>query len=79
MESRRSPMQPQLQAVRIVMMLFAVLALTLLATSCARTGAPGNCAGWKLIRGEPQDVNAISDTLALSIREHNKHWRETCK
>lgn len=58
--------------------LCAVLALTTLASSCAAIGA-GNCAGWTKIVGEPQDADVISDKLALSIREHNKHYAETCE
>ncbi len=59
------------------MRLCVVLALSTLVSSCAGIGA-SNCAGWSPIVGEPQDVDVISDTLALSIREHNKHYAEHC-
>ncbi len=59
------------------MRLCAALALALLASSCAAIGT-SNCAGWRPIVGEPQDADVISDTLALSIRAHNKHYAEHC-
>ena len=78
---RRPPTQPQLRSVRIVMLLFAMLALLLLVTSCAGIGHSdaSNCAGWAPIVGEAQDLDVMSDTLALSIRAHNGHWYEVCE
>jgi hypothetical protein len=55
-----------------------VLALMLLASSCAGIG-PNNCAGWTKIIGEPQDADVISDTLALSIQGHNQHYHDHCE
>lgn len=71
-------MPRQSRTVAAVTMLSAALALALLASSCATTGRAGNCAGWTMIEGEPEDADVISDTLALSIAQHNTHYAELC-
>lgn len=62
-----------------VMRLCGMLALMLLVTACAATGRAGNCAGWTMIEGEPEDADVISDRLAVSIASHNRHYAETCR
>ncbi|PIE10061.1 MAG: hypothetical protein CSA72_10635 [Rhodobacterales bacterium] len=52
-----------------------VMALTLLATACAPTGRTDGCAGWRPITGLARDADVISDTLALSIAEHQEQGR----
>ena len=59
-------------------MLCTVLALPLLATACART-PPSSCAGWTDVELEPQDIGAVSDTLATWLAQHHRHWREVCE
>ena len=79
LQSRRSLMQTQSQDALRVMKLFGVLALTLLVTSCAGSiSSPGNCAGWSPAEYELSDVEVISDTLALWLVAHDRHYRETC-
>ena len=50
------------------------LALCALVSGCATTGH--ECAGWRMIEGEARDVDAISDTLAVSVARHNEFGRE---
>ena len=59
-------------------MLCAALVLPLLATACART-PPSSCAGWTDVELEPQDIGAVSDTLATWLAQHHRHWREVCE
>jgi hypothetical protein len=57
---------------------WCAVVLALLVTSCVAAG-PAPCAGWTEIVGEPQDADVISDTLALSIAAHNRHYAEHCR
>ena len=55
-----------------------VLALPLLATACDRTSPASPCAGWTDVQMEPQDIDAISDTLALWLKQHHQHFKDSC-
>lgn len=53
----------------------------MLVASCVGNGEAGidRCAGWRPIKGEPQDADVISDRLFLSIKAHNEHYAQTCE
>lgn len=64
---------------RSAMKLIAPLTLMMLVTSCGMIGAIDAdqvCAGWSEIRGDVDDIDKISDTLAISIAAHNDFGSE---
>ena len=55
------------------------LALILLLAASACAPGPGTgCDGWKPIRPDPADVDAMSDRLVEDILGHNEHGASVC-
>lgn len=54
------------------------LLLLLALAACAPTSPPA-CSVMRWIEVPEQDIDRISDELAISLRAHNEHWLRTCE
>ena len=59
-------------------MKLGTVALLMLASGCATTHV-SECAWVKEIRPTVNDIDVISDSLALDLQAHNEKVREFCK
>lgn len=74
----RPPSTPSAAAARETK-LCAALVLMMLAGSCVTGSGSDPCAGWQPVAYEESDLDVISDTLAISLEQHNAAWEERCR